>query len=632
MKTESGIELSEEMRLAWEFVEHTDTSVFLTGKAGTGKTTFLRYVTTHTSKTYVVTAPTGVAAINAGGVTLHSFFQLPIAPYVPGSTVKTNYRISKQKLRIIRALDLLIIDEISMVRSDLLDSVDAMLRRLRQSNLPFGGVQLLMVGDLQQLSPVVTARDAAVLDGHYSTPYFFGSKALMNTSYLTVGLRRVFRQQDMEFVRLLNHVRANRLTYSDIQRLDALWRPDSESMSEMGYIRLTTHNSQADSYNTGRLNALPGRSYMFRAKVEGDFPASSYPTDSDLSLKVGAQVMFIKNDSAGRFYNGKIARVISISENGVEVSCLDDGEEVTVEPMVWENMRYEVDDEQNVVKSCVEGIFSQLPLRLAWAITIHKSQGLTFDKAVIDAGRAFAPGQVYVALSRCRSLEGIVLATRLRDGSMMSDATVLNYISGQVEAAEQSKLRLDDIRCRYHRSLMQDMFTFADIGKSLNRLCRFAGEHLGKGGAALVSLMSEAEETMQANITEVATKWRASLERYHFDQLDSPLVRSRMENSISYFLKHLEEDISIPLDILSQVKPGNKLNATRWKELYDEFMTACTRKRLLLEKMAGMSFTVPFYLKSRRDATLESEKSKNKKNTKKVKVTVRKRAKTGKKD
>lgn len=628
MKTKGMTELGEEMSLAWEFVEHTGTSVFLTGKAGTGKTTFLRYVTAHTSKTFIVAAPTGVAAINAGGVTLHSFFQLPPAPYVPGADVRTNFRFSRQKQRIIRALDLLIIDEISMVRSDLLDSVDTVLRRLRRSPDPFGGVQLLLIGDLQQLAPVLTARDQELLKDYYSTPYFFGSQALGKMPYVTVGLRKVYRQQDAGFVKLLNKVRSNHLAPADHMRLESLWRPGFEPADGEGYIRLTTHNRQADVYNCARLEALPGRSVVFDAVVDGDFPEASYPTDARLCLKTGAQVMFIRNDSEGRFYNGKTGRITGMTDDTVTVRCLDDGTEVQVRPMEWENSRYDVDEETNTVVTEVEGTFSQIPLRLAWAITIHKSQGLTFDKAVIDAGRAFAPGQVYVALSRCRSLDGIVLATRINQASMTGTPEVAAYIEGQETAAQRSSAALDSIRSLYRRTLLCELFNFREIGAALYQLRVFAGERLGRGGAAIAALLAESEDEMHAAITGVSAKWRNTLSRLGDAEIDSPALRARIENGIAYFLRHLDSDVLQPLAPLCHVRPVNKVSASRWKELYGEFVSACRVKRRILETMAGHTFTTDTYLAARRRAVLGAEKSESKKNARKVKVTVRKRAKT----
>lgn len=602
-------ELSGNMRQAWEFIENTNTSVFLTGKAGTGKTTFLRYVTAHTSKTCIVTAPTGVAAINAGGVTLHSFFQLPLAPYVPGAFIKTNFRFSKQKLRIIRALDLLIIDEISMVRADLLDSVDASLRRLRGNNLPFGGVQLLLIGDLQQLAPVVNQNDKVLLNDHYDTAYFFGSRALAKIPYVTVGLTQVFRQQDSTFLQLLNHVRSNNLTDADRRLLASRVQPHFEAE---GYIRLTTHNRLADSHNIHRLEALPGKKFTFSATIKGEFPLSSFPTEQQLVLKEGAQVMFIKNDSSPDhlFYNGKIGRVVKIDSQRVRVQCLDDGVPVDVSPMVWENARYEVNEDSNAIETIVEGTFSQLPLRLAWAITIHKSQGLTFNHAIIDAGQAFAPGQVYVALSRCRTLQGLVLATPLQKRSVMSDTEVLEYITRQVRACDSASERLRELRQGYFRTLLLELFDFRTIGEFLYRLQKLAAERMGKGGAAVASIINDISKDMQESISDVAMRWRITLEQLDADLLTSEKIQLKTHNAIKYFLDKLQNELITPLRPLSRVKPGNKVVAKSWNELYAEFNIACESKRLILETMLSHPFSTEAYLTARRDAVLLASASK----------------------
>lgn len=406
------MEHNKELATAWDFVEHTGTSIFLTGKAGTGKTTFLKTIKKRSSKRMIVVAPTGVAAINAAGMTIHSFFQLPLTPYVPGAAIRDRYDFSKEKRRIIRSIDMVVIDEISMVRADLLDAIDFVLRRYRDATQPFGGAQLLMIGDLQQLTPVVTPKDEEILRNYYSTPYFFGSKALQQINYVTIQLTRVYRQQDEAFINILNHIRDGKPTQADLALLNQRCKPFFIPRPEEGYIRLTTHNNMADSYNENELRKLSGRSITFTAEVKGEFPAQNYPAEERLVLKAGAQVMFIKNDPSGRhlYYNGRIGHITSISNNEISVRCAGDDEDIKVEPQEWENTRYVLNPTTKVIESQVQGVFRQYPLRLAWAITIHKSQGLTFEHAIIDAGRSFASGQVYVALSRCKSLEGLVLA------------------------------------------------------------------------------------------------------------------------------------------------------------------------------------------------------------------------------
>ena len=319
---------NDELRTAWDFVEHTGRSIFLTGKAGTGKTTFLKTVVEQSKKRSIVVAPTGVAAINAGGMTIHSFFQLPFTPYVPNARIQSKFDFGKEKRRIIASLDLLIIDEISMVRSDLLDAIDSVLRRYRDHYKPFGGVQLLMIGDLQQLTPVVTPEDEALLKPYYDTPYFFGSKALQQIEYVTILLSQVFRQEDVAFLDVLNHIREALPSNHDIAVLNQRYQPAFIPKQGEGYIRLTTHNYLADTYNENELKKLPGHSYTYQAQIEGNFPEYSYPTSEVLTLKEGAQVMFVKNDPTGdhRYYNGRIGEVVEISESRVCVLCAGDAE------------------------------------------------------------------------------------------------------------------------------------------------------------------------------------------------------------------------------------------------------------------------------------------------------------------
>ena len=375
-----------ELRTAWDFVENTGRSIFLTGKAGTGKTTFLKTIVEKSRKRPIVVAPTGVAAINAGGVTIHSFFQLPFTPYVPGSKLESKFDFGREKRKIIASIDLLIIDEISMVRADLLDAIDTVLRRFRDHYQPFGGVQLLMIGDLAQLTPVVTAEDEQILKPYYDTPYFFGSKALQQIDYVTIQLDHVYRQQDMSFIDILNQIREGHPTSEVLSVLNNHYKPTFIPKPEEPYIRLTTHNQLANYYNDTELKKLSGRSYLFHAEISGTFPDFSYPTAETLELKQGAQVMFVKNDPSAEhlYYNGRIGRVTYVDAYKILVLCDGDNDAIEVEPLEWENTRYTLNEETREIETEVQGVFKQYPLRLAWAITIHKSQGLTFDRAIID--------------------------------------------------------------------------------------------------------------------------------------------------------------------------------------------------------------------------------------------------------
>ena len=425
--------MNEESILAWNIIEKTSANLFLTGKAGTGKTTFLKQLKEKSPKRMVVLAPTGIAAINAGGVTIHSFFQLPLSPYLPGTSFggneKKKYQFSALKRKIIRSIDLLVIDEISMVRSDLLDAIDSVLRRYRKHDLPFGGVQLLMIGDLHQLAPVVTDHEERMLRQYYDTPYFFSSKALQQAHYLTIELKKVYRQQDQEFISLLNQVRENKATTATLQALNKRYIPDFIPPKEDNYIRLTTHNAPAQRINEEELEALPSKAYSFTAEVEDNFPESSYPADYKLVLKQGAQIMFVKNDVQHRFYNGMIGEVVSIDGSEIVVRSRDTDEEFELEKAEWANAKYTLNEETKEIEETVEGVFRQYPVRLAWAITIHKSQGLTFEHAIIDASRSFSYGQTYVALSRCKSLEGMVLSAPLSPSAIIGSGTIEQFNS-----------------------------------------------------------------------------------------------------------------------------------------------------------------------------------------------------------
>lgn len=426
-----------ELNVARFIVEKTDMSLFLTGKAGTGKTTFLREVVRYTKKKCIVLAPTGIAAVNAGAMTIHSFFQFGLGPFVQGVIEpKSDFRINKSKLELIRHLQLLIIDEVSMVRADLMDHIDVELRRIRRNSKPFGGVQLLMIGDLQQLPPIAHGGEDELLRQYYKTLYFFSSAALKTMKYNCIELKNVYRQTDRHFIDILNHARDCTLTSQDISDLNARYIPGFSPKPEDGYIRLMTHNRQVDYVNETEMEKLDSKPYTFEAAVTGTFPEESYPTADSLTLKKGAQVMFIKNDPERRFINGTLGEVKSIDKNSIAVRLTESGTIIDVEPVEWQNIRYQFDEESKEISSKQIGRFKQYPLKAAWAITVHKSQGLTFDKAIIDVHAAFSPGQAYVALSRCRTLDGLVLSSPVSASVFMRDNAVdayMNYISRPVE-------------------------------------------------------------------------------------------------------------------------------------------------------------------------------------------------------
>lgn len=603
------MEQNKELRLAWDFVEHTGTSIFLTGKAGTGKTTFLRTVKEHSSKRMIVVAPTGVAAINAQGVTIHSFFQLPPQPYVPGTQVKDRYDFSKEKRRIIQTIDMVVIDEISMVRADLLDAVDNVLRRYRDHTQPFGGVQLLMIGDLQQLTPVVRPEDERVLSQYYDTPYFFGSKALQQISYVTIQLTHVYRQQDEAFITILNHIRDGQPTKEDLDILNQHCRPAFMPKAEEGYIRLTTHNRMAESYNETELLKLGGAAKRFEAKVEKDFPVSIYPADHELTLKEGAQVMFIKNDASGghRYYNGRIGHVVGFDAEKAHilVQCPGDERAIPVEPQQWENTKYEINPETKVIEPHVVGTFTQYPLRLAWAITIHKSQGLTFERAIIDASMSFAPGQVYVALSRCKSLEGLVLATPLQPYNVINDQRVKDYISRQQTAAEESIRQLPALKEAYYRYQLLDMFNFTALFSAQQMLYRTMVEHF-RSNKNLTALHSRAQEAMKTQVMDVAYKWLTVIRNTPSEGLHSEAFLERVQHSEAYFLKQIRDIIP---EILEKTKAARSQSEKVMEELderYKELQTLYLAKKKLFEQLGDETFTVAGYMQTKQEAMLDA--------------------------
>ena len=602
------MEQNNELRTAWDFVEHTGRSIFLTGKAGTGKTTFLKAVVEQSSKRSIVVAPTGVAAINAGGMTIHSFFQLPFSPFVPGAKIESRFDFGKEKRKIISSLDLLIIDEISMVRSDLLDAIDSVLRRFRDRYKPFGGVQLLMIGDLQQLTPVVTPDDERMLAPYYDTPYFFGSKALAQIEYVTIQLEKVYRQQDDTFLTLLNHIREGHPTADDLALLNARYQPAFVPQPNEGYIRLTTHNQMANNYNESELKKLSGSAYTYRAKIEGTFPDYSYPTAETLVLKEGAQVMFVKNDPSGehRYYNGRIGHVTLAEDNRLEVYCPGDAEAIEVEPLEWENARYTLNDQTREIETEVLGKFSQLPLRLAWAITIHKSQGLTFERAIIDASLSFAPGQVYVALSRCKTLEGMALASQIPPHAIISDERVDSYISHQEEAALRSIEQLPTLKDEYYRYLLMELFDFKDILYREEYLNRIITEFFYHSYTDIAEMHKRALENYKQQVVVVADKWVGMIQQMTIDTLHNAEFLERVKRSAAYFEQTLEQVLARPLALVPDIKSQNKQAMKRLTENYGDLRQAWLSRRYLLQQMAKRTFTIADYLRQKQHSLLDA--------------------------
>ncbi len=444
---------NEPAEIAARFINSTQRNIFLTGKAGTGKTTFLRSIVRRTYKNTVIVAPTGIAAINAGGTTIHSLFQLPFGAFLPvtekrapesgGLRVNTAYsllreqQLNRHKRRLLTELELLVIDEVSMLRADILDAMDTVLRSVRRvHHLPFGGVQVLFIGDLLQLPPVVKDEEWQLLREHYQSIFFFNAKVLREFPPVYIELDKIYRQTDDVFIALLNNLRNNQATLADIELLNTHYKPDFRPDPKDNTIRLTTHNYKADAINREALQELDGKTFTFEADVEGEFPESMYPLERSLVLKQGAQVMFVKNDPGGgqKFFNGKIGRISAISRDGIDVRFEEESRTVSVDRYEWKNTRYTYNEGTGAIEENDTGTFTQFPLRLAWAITVHKSQGLTFSKAIVDIGDAFAPGQVYVALSRLTSLDGLVLSSKLDPRRLMTDEQVSAFSKSKADA------------------------------------------------------------------------------------------------------------------------------------------------------------------------------------------------------
>ena len=617
-----------ELDLAWQFVERTGVNVFLTGKAGTGKTTFLRRLKERSPKRMVVVAPTGVAAINAGGVTIHSFFQFPLAPYIPNTSFRGSdekYRFSKEKKNIIRTLDLLVIDEISMVRADLLDQIDAVLRLHKDKHRPFGGVQLLMIGDLSQLAPVVKESEWALLREHYATPYFFGSQALQQTQHVTIELSHVYRQTDHTFINILNEVRENRLSAESLALLNDRCISVSSNSSEEsvhsefkiqnselndGTIRLTTHNATANRYNEERMDALKGTRFSFKATVTGNFPESSYPAEETLVLKKGCQVMFLKNDSQGsRYYNGKLGEVTFVDGSKICVRGLEDNTVVEVEPEVWTNAHYVIDKESKEIREEIEGEFRQYPLRLAWAITIHKSQGLTFDRAVLDVNAAFAAGQVYVALSRLRSLEGLVLTAPLSASSVLTDTAVSNYMNMELEQARHTADSLSTLQRDYYLYQLTELFTFKELEWDFHRVLRLIDEHLYKVYPLLLKMYKQADEQFAREVTAVSNSFYrqyAALVMQADDYATDKLLSERIHKAAVYFADHLDELLK-PLIERTRLDSDNKEIKERITEAVYALQQSFAQKRHLLARVIAHGFSVTSYLKDKAVGMLNAE-------------------------
>ena len=608
-------------RLATELANQSSRNIFLTGKAGTGKTTFLKYIKENCPKQIAVVAPTGVAAINAGGVTMHSFFQLPFSPFIPDAggfnrqneeitnknSLLSRLRMTTEKKKTLQELELLIIDEISMVRCDMLDAVDAVLRHIRRrNNEGFGGVQVLFIGDMFQLPPVIKEHEWRLLRDFYNSPYFFDSHVIKEDPPVYIEFDKIYRQSEEKFIDVLNKVRNNELDEEGRILLEKRFLPDFVRTKDDGYIILTTHNDRARGKNETALKSLASKSISYRAEIEGDFPESAYPAEEQLLLKVGSQVMFIKNDSERikRYFNGKIGTVTDLDDDKILVRCRDGEDEIEVTKEKWENIRYTVDKKSRQLNEEVLGSFTQYPLRLAWAITIHKSQGLTFDKVIIDAGEAFAPGQVYVALSRCTTLDGIVLQSHLRSTKIFSDERIVQF-SKTNSSKNIIEQELEQSKRKYQLKTLLSLFDYNQIIGEAELLIPYLIENKS-------SFNEDAKKWVDAFLNKVtqlqtiAEKFQNQL-RSIFDHEGNSGTNKVLSERISagsiYFLNE-QNKLSESL-IGCPVVTDSRLHAKEINEILKEIFSGVSIKKYLMEGISG-PFDIEAYHKRKKDFIIPS--------------------------
>jgi hypothetical protein len=617
-----------QLELAYNFLQFTNQNIFLTGKAGTGKTTFLRNLKKQSPKRMVVVAPTGVAAINAGGVTIHSFFQMSFGPQIPadpdqprpmlvpenGNVAAGIKRFSREKINIIRSLDLLVIDEISMVRADLLDGIDEVLRRYKNRYKPFGGVQLLMIGDLQQLAPVVKDDDWAILKEYYDTCFFFSSRALKRSKFIGIELTYIFRQSDERFIGLLNKVRENKLDDVTLKELNQRYIPNFNPKDEEGYITLTTHNYQSQHINESKIQELRTKSHRFSAKIEGEFPEYAYPTDPELELKVGAQVMFVKNDPSveKQYYNGKIGKIIAIDDDKIEVQCPKETLPIEVEKTEWQNIKYILNEATQEIDEDIIGTFTQFPLKLAWAITIHKSQGLTFEKAIIDARASFAHGQVYVALSRCKTLEGLVLSTPIASFSIKNDSTVIGF-TDEVEQNQPGPAELEQSRKEYVKQLLGELFDFKPMQRQIHYLQRLWEEHAAQLLGTLKTQIQSIIQPLQTELIEVASKFDSQLSQLIStspNAEENEQLQERVKKAAGYFSGKLLSIVEEPFSAAS-FDTDNKAVRKSFNEAADKLRKEIHTKKVCLE-LCKNGFNLKPYLETKSKSAIEAPETESK--------------------
>ncbi len=550
-----------EFQFAEQFALHTDQHVFLTGKAGSGKTTLLKHIAEKTSKNFVIVAPTGIAAINAGGTTIHSMFYFPTTSFIPSnefvdmnlvtnrSLLLKHMRYNREKRRLMQELELLIIDEVSMVRCDILDAIDFALQVVRRNKLPFGGMQVLLIGDMHQLPPVTKDNEWEILKSYYQSPYFFDSQVWQKLDAVQIELKKIYRQSDEHFLNLLNNLRNKEMEQDDFEQLEKRFQPLFKP-TEKGYVMLCTHNYKADNINADELKKLPAKMHSFEAEIEGEFPDNMFPCERILNLKEGAQVMFIKNDTeSGRYYNGKLAVIKKIEAREITVEFNENKESFSLSRQTWENTRYNVEEGTGKILKNDLGTFRQYPLRLAWAITIHKSQGLTFDKVIIDAGQSFAAGQVYVALSRCRSLEGIVLHSRIAQNALFTDDKINSFSHSHHNTNELQQV-LSEAKIRYAKYLLKRLFTFSNLSDRTDEWKEMIEQKEIPEKEKAIELCEKIKSEIIL-ISDTADKFQDQLDRLlnnvEESDLGNQVLRERCGKAIDYFTSSLYNQLITPL-------------------------------------------------------------------------------------
>jgi hypothetical protein len=586
-------------QLAVRFVNQTNRHLFLTGKAGTGKTTFLKYIRENTFKKLAVVAPTGVAAINAGGVTMHSFFQLPHGSFLPAQpsgwnshssfntpqTLLAGLRLNNDKKVLLQELELLIIDEVSMLRADILDEIDCILRHVRRKQFePFGGVQMLYIGDLFQLPPVVKNEEWDLLKHQYKSPFFFDAQALQQKPPLYLELKKIYRQHEQEFIGVLNNIRNNKATAADLDLLHQHYLPGYESSDNERYITLTTHNAKADTINQNQLEKLSNKSCEFKAEITGDFNERAYPADQMLQLKEGAQIMFIKNDKgeSRRFYNGKIATISKILSGDIYVRFEGDEHDMLLEKETWRAIRYQYNNEEDKIEEEEIGSFKQYPVRLAWAITIHKSQGLTFEKAIIDAGASFAPGQVYVALSRLTSLAGLVLYSRIHPSSINTDTRVIEFTRLEQEEDQLAQELQQEQQLFITRSLVQT-FDWLKLAEGMqNHYDDYEKRTIPDKNACILWGKGLLDAVLKQQ--EMADKFTRQLEQLlpNAQQDGYQFLHQRVSAGSTWFLQAIDEMETSITNHITEVKPKPK--AKKYVTTLQQLLLLAQRKKQLLQQ------------------------------------------------